>query len=119
MAARTIAIGDIHGCAAALSALLTAIDPQSDDLIVTLGDYIDRGPDSRGVLDRLIELDTQCRLVALLGNHEVMLLQALANERAASLWRECGGEETVASYGGEISNLPREHLKFLSRCRRF
>ena len=53
---RTIAIGDIHGCSAALDALLGAIRPSSEDCIVTLGDYINRGPDSRGVIERLIEL---------------------------------------------------------------
>lgn len=119
MTGRTIAIGDIHGCAAALDALLAAIAPQPDDLIITLGDYIDRGPDSRRVLDRLVRLDSECRLVALLGNHEAMLLQSLASERVATLWRECGGEETLASYGGEFANIPREHLKFLTCCRRY
>jgi serine/threonine protein phosphatase 1 len=119
MTGRTIAIGDIHGCVAALDALLEAIDPRPDDLIVTLGDYIDRGPDSRGVLDRLVELDHRCKLVPLLGNHEVMLLQALGNERAATLWRECGGKATLASYGGDLSDIPREHLRFFTRCRRF
>ena len=119
MAGRTIAIGDIHGCAAAFDALLAAIAPQEGDLLIALGDYIDRGPDSRGVLDRLLELEQRCKLVSLLGNHEVMLLQALANERAEALWRECGGEETLASYGGQITGIPREHLKFLTRCQRY
>ncbi len=53
---RTIAIGDIHGCSAALNALLEAIRLSPEDTIVTLGDYINRGPDSRGVIERLIEL---------------------------------------------------------------
>ena len=74
MPGRTIAIGDIHGCSAALDALLDAIRPRPEDTIVTLGDYIDRGPDSRGVLDRLIDLGRRCRLVPLLGNHDQMLL---------------------------------------------
>ena len=56
MAGRTIAIGDIHGCLDALNALLDAIGPDREDTIVTLGDYIDRGPDGRLVLDRLIAL---------------------------------------------------------------
>jgi len=119
MAARTIAIGDIHGCATALDRLLAAIAPEQDDLIVTLGDYIDRGSDSRGVIDRLIELDRECKLVPLVGNHEVMLLQALTVERTVLLWRQCGGDETLASYGGDLANIPREHLKFFTRCRRY
>ena len=55
-------------------ALLYAIETRPEDVIVTLGDYIDRGPDSRGVLERLIKLKEQCRLVPLLGNHDQMLL---------------------------------------------
>jgi serine/threonine protein phosphatase 1 len=49
MTARTIAIGDIHGCSEALRAVVAAIDPQPADIIVALGDFVDRGPDSRGV----------------------------------------------------------------------
>ena len=60
---RTIAIGDVHGCSAALAALIHAIGPGPEDVLVTLGDYIDRGPDSRGVLDLLIDLGRRCRLV--------------------------------------------------------
>ena len=55
-APRTIAIGDIHGCLAALETLLAAIRPQPDDTIVLLGDYVDRGPNSRGVIERLLRL---------------------------------------------------------------
>ena len=53
---RTVAIGDIHGCSHSLVAILAAINPQPDDTIVTLGDYVDRGLDSKGVLDTLIDL---------------------------------------------------------------
>src|SRR4029453_4765190 len=74
MPGRTIAIGDIHGCAAALGALVAAIEPTADDTLVALGDYVDRGPNSRGVLDELLALAKRCRLVPLLGNHEIMLL---------------------------------------------
>jgi serine/threonine protein phosphatase 1 len=72
--ARTIAIGDIHGCSMALDALLDALRPRPEDTIVTLGDYINRGPNSRGVSDRPIELSHQSRLAPLLGNHDQMLL---------------------------------------------
>src|SRR4051812_9682650 len=69
---RTIAIGDIHGCDAALAALVAAIAPQPNDTLVVLGDFVDRGPNTRGVIDQLIELSQRCRLVTLLGNHEEM-----------------------------------------------
>ena len=70
----TLAIGDVHGCLRALDALLEDVDPQPDDLVVLLGDYIDRGPDSKGVLDRLLLLRARCRCVTLKGNHELMML---------------------------------------------
>ena len=80
---RLIAIGDIHGCLTALDTLLDAIAPTSSDIIVTLGDYVDRGPDSRGVIDRLIELGRQTRLIGLLGNHEEMMLDVIRARRTA------------------------------------
>lgn len=64
---RILAIGDIHGCARALDALLAAVAPTPDDLIVTLGDYVDRGLDSAGVINRLIRLVETHPLVALRG----------------------------------------------------
>ncbi len=119
MAERTIAVGDVHGCLAALDALLEAIHPQRGDTIVTLGDYIDRGPDSRGVLQRLIALQRQCQLVPILGNHDEMLLEICGGQ--AGLYQEWllyGGNTTVASYGGRVpEGVPGEHLDFLRNCR--
>ena len=116
MAGRTIAIGDIHGCAAALDTLLQEITPESLDTIVTLGDYIDRGPASRDVLERLIRLSDECELVPLLGNHEAMLLMALEHDEERTFWLSCGGQETLESYGGELDSIPKSHLEFLDRC---
>lgn len=65
MPRRVIAIGDIHGCSVALATLIGAIDPGPDDVLVPLGDYIDRGPDSRGVLDQVITLRGRCTVVPL------------------------------------------------------
>jgi len=119
MPSRTIAIGDIHGCAAALRALIAAIEPTPDDILVMLGDYVDRGPDSRGVLDFVLELEQRYRLVPLLGNHELMLLDALENPRVLGPWLECGGDPTVRSYDGRLSNIPPDHLAFIHRCKRY
>ena len=115
---RTIAIGDIHGCSAALTALLEAIRPRREDCIVTLGDYINRGPDSRGVIERLIELKDYCRLVPLLGNHEEMLFQALADSYPLDYFLGVGGDATLDSYGPDrvLSLIPNNHLKFLKSC---
>lgn len=116
--ARLIAIGDVHGCAKALDALIAEIQPSERDVIVFLGDYVDRGPDSRGVIDRIIELEKQTQVVSLLGNHEIMMLIAL-QDMQLQFWTECGGEQTLASYGGDLANVPEQHLTFLQNCRRY
>jgi serine/threonine protein phosphatase 1 len=125
MASRTIAIGDIHGCSSALAALINAIRPGPDDTLVTLGDHVDRGPDSRGVLEQLIALAKQYRLVPLLGDHEEMLVDALGNTTALRKWLTCGGRETLRSYGWEQGGprqaladwIPEPHREFLAGCR--
>lgn len=119
MTARTIAIGDIHGCLAALRAVVDAIAPTPEDTLVFLGDYVDRGPDSRGVLDFVIELEQRCHVVPILGNHELMMVNSLQNLSVIGPWLESGGDATVRSYGGRIQNVPQEHLKFIGRCRTY
>jgi serine/threonine protein phosphatase 1 len=115
---RTLAIGDIHGCSRALNGLLDMVHPGPDDLVVTLGDYVDRGPDSRGVLDRLLGLPARCRHVALRGNHDQMMLDARTDLDALRDWLQCGGRETLQSYGtagkeGMLADVPVEHWDFL------
>lgn len=117
---RTIAIGDIHGCAQALAVLLDMVSPAVDDRIVFLGDYIDRGPDSRGVLEQVLELRQRCDVIALLGNHETMLIESLQKGNPLSFWvAQCGGSATLSSYGGALRNIPPAHVEFLTSCRRF
>ncbi|HVA50183.1 MAG TPA: metallophosphoesterase family protein [Pirellulales bacterium] len=121
MPGRLIALGDIHGCTLALRALLDAIDPQPDDTLVTLGDYVDRGPDSKGTLDELIALAGRCRLVPVLGNHDEMLLYARGRKDDLRFWLECGGQATLDSYGQNArpDAVPPEHWDFLRSCRRY
>ncbi|MDB5340674.1 MAG: serine/threonine protein phosphatase [Planctomycetaceae bacterium] len=120
---RLIAIGDIHGCSTALRTLLEAIGPRLQDTIVTLGDYVDWGPDSRGVIELLMDLSKQCHLVSLRGNHEEMLLEALELEALGSdammrSWLALCGEETLSSYPYEGGDkvIPKEHVEFLRNC---
>jgi serine/threonine protein phosphatase 1 len=119
---RTLAIGDIHGSLAALDALLAVVEPQPDDVIVTLGDYVDRGPHSRGVLDRLIDLQGRCTLIALKGNHEIMMLEARHGPDSFRAWCVCGGREALDSYGSYLNRetfldkVPRRHWQFLQDC---
>ena len=118
-AERIIAIGDIHGCARAFEKLLELIEPTPLDLIVTLGDYVDRGPQSRQVIERLLQLRKECQLIPLLGNHEYMLLEALTQQTLFNFWMQCGGRQTLDSYGGSIDQIPIEHLDFIRDCRRY
>lgn len=117
MPGRTIAIGDIHGYAASLAALLEAINPKADDTIITLGDYCDRGPDTRGAIDQLIALAKRCRLIPLLGNHDEMLLEVRQCADTLSDWLSYGGTTTLYSYGCTFPReIPQEHVDFLERC---
>lgn len=118
---RTLAIGDIHGCLKALDTLLAMIELRPDDVLVTLGDYVDRGPDSKGVLDRLIGLKDVCRLVPLKGNHEVMMLEACRGRDSFNGWKSCGGDKALESYGAFldfetfIERIPRIHWRLLNQ----
>jgi serine/threonine protein phosphatase 1 len=115
---RTLAIGDIHGCLRALDTLLDQVSPTRDDRIVTLGDYVDRGPDSRGVLDRLLDLQATGQLIPLRGNHDEMMVNA-RDHFDHSMWLACGGKQTLASYGiSDLEDIPEEHWAFLEEtCR--
>ena len=130
MTERIIAIGDIHGCATALATLIEAIQPTEMDTLVFLGDYIDRGPDSRGVIDQVIALGQHCTVVPLLGNHEEMLLAVLEGGRSEiKFWLTFGGDRALASYGWKggpdlhpsyvRSLIPGEHVEFVKACRDF
>ena len=114
---RTFVIGDIHGCGKALRTLIEDIMPLANDTMVFLGDYIDRGPNSRDVIDQLIELKRQCRAVFLRGNHEVMLQAVLNGGANPALWIRNGGRATMASYGGTIERIPEPHREFLDGLR--
>lgn len=117
---RQFAIGDIHGCLAALQVLGKELAFGDDDTVITLGDYVDRGPDSRGVIDFLLGLQMRCRLVALRGNHEIMMLRARDDRSLLMDWIACGGGSTLDSYGATgFQDVPGSHWDFLAgtlRC---
>lgn len=97
------AIGDIHGCAAELKELLGKVSPVPGDTVVFLGDYVDRGPDSKGVIDFIRSYaPTGVQVVALKGNHEDMMLRGLADDTMRRWWCENGGIATLESYGQSI-----------------
>jgi serine/threonine protein phosphatase 1 len=109
---RRFVIGDIHGCAKALRTLIECIDPSAEDEIIFLGDYVDRGPDSRGVIDQIIQLQDRCRVVALRGNHEIMLCGVAFGGREGEIWLDSGGKATLTSYGGSLEKIPASHKAF-------
>jgi serine/threonine protein phosphatase 1 len=115
---RCLAIGDIHGCFTALKMLAAYVPLQPEDLVITLGDYVNRGPDSYAVLDWLIANRQRGQLVALRGNHELMMLEARSGDEAFRRWVECGGDATLASYSplgdaGRLADVPEPHWRFL------
>jgi len=128
---RLIAIGDIHGHLEKLNKLLGIVRPAQNDKLVFLGDYIDRGPDSKGVVGRLMELAEQIPCVFLRGNHEQMMLDALACDapdrllgwtqladiskhyametiyfKDAIVWLRNGAQDTMQSYGASQGQFP-------------
>lgn len=115
MNGRTIALGDVHGCIHALDAVLDEIEVQPEDQLVFLGDLIDYGHESAAVLDRVLELQQQCRVIVVQGNHEEMLLKALHNEDAMNSWLLFGGYDTLTSYrfGAKLRDIPNEHLELI------
>lgn len=123
-AEKVYVIGDIHGCARELGALLDMLIKilTPNDWVIFIGDYIDRGPESAGVVDMIIRFRTDhANIVTLKGNHEAMLLEFLSDERSVrSRYLTFGGQETFNSYQltpqeiFEETNaaLPAKHLKF-------
>jgi serine/threonine protein phosphatase 1 len=134
---RIYAVGDVHGRADLLARLFERIDAdrdsagECDSIEILLGDYIDRGPESREVIDMLIAREKVARLVCLTGNHEDMLLRALGMASRMAEWMNNGGRETLLSYGivplssksefelhAELNDrLPESHRAFLHGLR--
>ncbi len=116
---RYLVIGDIHGCISSLRILIDFVSPGSDDIIVTLGDYVDRGPDSAAVLEFIIELGKSHNLVPLRGNHEIMMLDSREKQSWHQAWLTYGGDATLRSYSpseddaGSFADVPDSHIDFL------
>ena len=130
------AIGDVHGCLVELRGLEQRIvedaaDIEGEKWLVYLGDLVDRGPDSVGVLDRLLARPPQgFRRICLAGNHEIMMLGFLENPASQPEWLQFGGQQTLASYGIDAarllatparqrraildSHVPQDHVEFLA-----
>ena len=117
---KTYVIGDIHGCSQALADLLKIMEPiHQEDTIIFIGDYIDRGPDSKGVVDIILNLRKKHgKTITLMGNHEFMFVNAL-KDIGVTDFLTMGGDATFNSYSIALDTLqdihtkiPREHLIF-------
>lgn len=116
--ARIYAIGDVHGCNSLLIKLLTTISPQKDDTLIFLGDVIDRGEDSKGVLDTIMHYQSICHVILIQGNHEEMMLSAIHDKEYLKYWLKFGGIETLQSFGvminqQELRQIPYAYYKLL------
>jgi serine/threonine protein phosphatase 1 len=120
------AIGDLHGCPGELEVMLETIAPRPGDTVVFLGDYVDRGPGVRELVERLLRLRSDAfTSVFLRGNHEDMLLSHLGvGGNHGEVYLENGGAMTLASYGVPagtpgracLALLPPEHVEFFRSC---
>ena len=122
---RTLEIGDIHGCFKALQTVVTAAEISLEDTIVTLGDYIDRGPEVPQVLAWLRDRYQSGHLVPLLGNHEIMMLESRRDKVVREDWLQFGGRMTLEGYESDseipcLKDIPSEDWSFIEEhCLRF
>ena len=115
----TYVIPDLHGRSDLLDEAMAAISARSGGeagTVVMLGDYVDKGPDSKQVIDRLLAgVAAGWNLIALKGNHDVMMLEALREPAKMAAWLEKGGDAALASYGGDPAAVPPAHIAWLDR----
>lgn len=109
-------ISDIHGHNLTFERLLKKIRFQKSDELIILGDYIDRGPDSKAVLDTIMNLkDQNYKITCLMGNHEQMLLQTVEDPSFKSNWIRNGGDITLSSFStSSIEKIPQKYIDFIS-----
>jgi serine/threonine protein phosphatase 1 len=117
----TYVIPDLHGRYDLLHDALAAIIGRSGGeagVIVTIGDYVDKGPASKQVIDRLLSgVAEGWGFVALKGNHDAMMVEALRDPAKMAWWLEKGGDAALASYGGDPADVPQAHIAWLDRLR--
>jgi len=115
---RVIAIGDVHGCCNTFRKMvLDVINVQKSDVLYCLGDYIDRGPDSKGVIDFIMELRAKgYTLHTLRGNHEQLMMDSLKRREMSYAWMDNGGDTTLKSFGAvTYDDLAPEYKAFFEQ----
>jgi serine/threonine protein phosphatase 1 len=117
----TYVIPDIHGRYDLLDEALASVAARpcgEAGVIVTIGDYVDKGPDSKAVVDRLLSgVDAGWSLIALKGNHDALMVEALRDPSKMAAWLAKGGDAALASYGGDPAAVPPSHIAWLDQLR--
>jgi calcineurin-like phosphoesterase family protein len=117
----TYVIPDLHGRYDLLEEALASIEKRSGGdpgVIVTIGDYVDKGPESKAVIDRLLKgVFPGWSLVTLKGNHDAIMVEALRDPAKMAGWMKEGGDAALASYGGDPSAVPQSHIEWLNALR--
>lgn len=118
------AIGDIHGCYKALKLVVAASEIRKGDTLVLVGDFISKGPDSRSVVEWIIQNRDRYELVLLRGNHEDMMIRSAAGDDHSDEWMRKGGKEVLESYDlkykpGWEHKIPAEHWDVIRSTRRY
>jgi serine/threonine protein phosphatase 1 len=113
---KTYVMSDIHGCYNTFDDMLNKIGFNKDDELILLGDYIDRGPGSIKILDRLIDLkQNNYNLICLTGNHEQMMINACNDNMPAKLWTNNGGDAVLNELNvKDVNDVPNEYIHFLT-----
>ena len=118
MTQRVYAVGDIHGSLRQLHSLVTRCERDAAGRpmkFVFIGDYIDRGPESRGVVEYVMNLQSRLatNAICLMGNHEALTLSAIENNGNANNWIPNGGDMTLRSYGASSArDIPADHIEW-------
>ena len=116
---RTLVVGDIHGCLDALLAVEKLVNFQPEDEIILLGDYVDRGKNSKQVIDWIFERKKTLNIRTLIGNHEVMMENASTNFEDYLFWVANGGNPTMQSFDAELEDIEQKYWDFFDSCELF
>jgi predicted MPP superfamily phosphohydrolase len=121
LSVRKFAISDIHGCAKTFEALLNRIAFSKEDVLYLLGDYVDRGPDSKGVIDSILNLQTSgFSIHCLKGNHEEIMVKSKEDIEQFLPWLDWGGLQTLQSFGVyDLREIPQRYWDFLNDLENF
>ena len=115
---RTLAVGDIHGCLKSIETLMNCVGLGPNDRLILLGDMVDCGLNTKGVIDWILEKRKSIEIITLGGNHEEMMLAAASDDSQVRTWKEVGGLETLISYDADSSGdwttrIPKSHWNLL------